>query len=246
MPFPPNFDRTWDISAPVDTSAANLLGQVIRNLKDDIMQRMSLLSGKLTNRPTPETVNAVWGGAGFGLIYFSTDTAQLFQWNGVAWVEITSVIATPHFALKNVVPVTSDTIGGGVLQTVTVAANTLAAGMVLFFDCCGTYIRQTVQQSFVVSLDTVVLAFDGPGTPVSGTTYSWGIRGIVLVTAAGVGGSVAPPFALSAFGSYASGCGYATTAQPIDTTVAHTLEVSVNNGVGDRATQNFLGLRTEQ
>lgn len=93
MPFPPAFDNIWDITQPPDTQAANLLGQDIRNLKDDIMQRMSLLSGTLANRPTPETVSAVWGGSGFGILYFSTDTQQTFQWTGVGgWVDVTGSV----------------------------------------------------------------------------------------------------------------------------------------------------------
>ncbi len=88
MAFPPNFDHAWDLTQPPDTQLANLLGQDIRNLKDDVMQRMSLLSGTLANRPTPEIVNAVWGGAGFGLLYFASDTGQVFQWNGAAWVDV--------------------------------------------------------------------------------------------------------------------------------------------------------------
>src|SRR6266849_5795840 len=90
MAFPPVFDNVWDITTPPDTQLANLLGQDLRNLKDDVMQRMSLLSGTLANRPTPESVNATWGGAGFGLLYFATDTNQIFQWNGAAWVDITT------------------------------------------------------------------------------------------------------------------------------------------------------------
>lgn len=93
MAFPPVFDNVWDITQPPDTQLANLLGQDLRSLKDDVMQRMSLLSGTLANRPTPEAVNATWGGAGFGLTYIATDTKQLFQWNGGAWVDISAVLA---------------------------------------------------------------------------------------------------------------------------------------------------------
>jgi len=56
---------------------------------------MSLLSGTFANRPTPEIVNATWGGAGYGLLYFSIDTKQVFQWNGVAWVDVTTSVGTP-------------------------------------------------------------------------------------------------------------------------------------------------------
>lgn len=89
MPYPPTPTNIWDITQPPDTQLANLLGQDIRNLKQDIMQRMSLLSGTLANRPTPETVNATWGGVGFGILFFTTDTNQIFQWNGAAWVDVT-------------------------------------------------------------------------------------------------------------------------------------------------------------
>jgi len=97
MPFPPNFTNAWDTTFPPDTQAANQLGLDLRNFRTDIMQRMSLLSGTFANRPTPETVNAVWGGAGFGLLYFSTDTAQIFQWSGVAWVDVTALLLGTSF-----------------------------------------------------------------------------------------------------------------------------------------------------
>jgi hypothetical protein len=92
LAFPPNFTNNWDITFPPDTQLANLLGQDLRNLRVDVMQRMSLLSGTLANRPTPEVVNATWGGAGFGLLYFATDTSQVFQWNGAAWVDVSLLI----------------------------------------------------------------------------------------------------------------------------------------------------------
>jgi hypothetical protein len=84
MAFPPNFDRVWDETFPPDTQAANLLGQDIRNFKIDIRERISLISGTLANRPTPD---ASWGGVGFGMLYFATDTSVIYQWNGAAWVQ---------------------------------------------------------------------------------------------------------------------------------------------------------------
>lgn len=92
MPFPPAFTDTWDITSPPDTQLLNQGALDFRNLKLDVMQRFSLLSGIFANRPTPETVNATWGGVGFGLLYFSTDTSQIFQWSGAgpAWVDISA------------------------------------------------------------------------------------------------------------------------------------------------------------
>lgn len=97
MPFPPTFTDAWDITQPPDTQLANLIGQDIRNLKLDIMQRMSLLSGVLANRPTPETVNATWGGSGFGLLYLATDVQTIYQWNGTSWVAVSFGLAPKIF-----------------------------------------------------------------------------------------------------------------------------------------------------
>ena len=97
MPFPPTFTNVWDTTFPPDTQAANLLGQDLRNFRTDVMQRMSLLSGTFANRPTPEIVNATWGGVGYGLLYFSTDTGQIFQWNGGAWVDISQNFESAFF-----------------------------------------------------------------------------------------------------------------------------------------------------
>src|SRR6266581_7027210 len=90
MAFPPFFDHAWDLTQPPDTQAANLLGLDIRNLKDDVMQRLSILSGTVANRPNLENTNgALWGGVGFGVLFFATDTSQVFQWNGNAWLDVT-------------------------------------------------------------------------------------------------------------------------------------------------------------
>src|SRR5437868_5156625 len=128
MAFPPNFTNVWDSTFPPDTQLANLLGQDIRNLKTDIMQRMSLLSGTFANRPTPEIVNAVWGGAGFGLLYFSTDTAQIFQWNGAAWVDITSTLLGAKVSVlfkDNAAHINTGNIAENTIYTIPIAANSL-------------------------------------------------------------------------------------------------------------------------
>ena len=90
MAFPPIFDNVWDLTQPPDTQLLNQGAADFRKFRDDVMQRMSLMAGILANRPTPETVNATWGGVGYGLLYFTTDTNQVFQWNGAAWVDITA------------------------------------------------------------------------------------------------------------------------------------------------------------
>lgn len=120
MGYPPVFTGVWDVTFPPDTQLANQLGADLRSLRVDVMQRMALLSGTFANRPTPETINATWGGAGFGLLYFSTDNNKIYQWSGSAWADITS------------------SVGGGSIQTVAdgsvgldIPANTLQVGDVL-------------------------------------------------------------------------------------------------------------------
>jgi len=116
MAFPPTYNEAWDITQPPDTQAANLLGSDIRNLKNDIMQRLSLLSGLFANRPTPEIVNATWGGAGYGLLYFATDTQQVFQWSGSAWVDVT--LGITGYRLFNAQGASAAIVGNGAVQTV--------------------------------------------------------------------------------------------------------------------------------
>jgi len=129
MPFPPTFTNVWDITQPFDTELANLLGQNIRDLKDDIMQRMSLLSGVLANRPTPETVDATWGGSGFGILFFATDTGQVFQWNGAAWVSIS--VASAKFSDLVVHTSINPTTGTIIGSSLTIPANTMQVGSII-------------------------------------------------------------------------------------------------------------------
>lgn len=76
------FDNTF----PPDTQAANQLGLDIRNFKLDIQERMALISGLFANRwnPGADVQPAKWT----GLLYFATDTNQLFQWTGAAWAQL--------------------------------------------------------------------------------------------------------------------------------------------------------------
>lgn len=84
------FTRPWDDTQPPDTQLANLLGQDIRFLKQDIMQRMGGFgAGLLADRPTPDS----GAGADFtGVMYWSTDTKQTFRWNGASWDDISNNI----------------------------------------------------------------------------------------------------------------------------------------------------------
>ena len=95
MGFPPVFSGAWDNTFPPDTQAANQLGADLRQLRIDTQQRLSLMAGTLANRPT--NMDAVFGGVGYGVLYFATDTNQIFQWTGgaPAWVDATSMFSAP-------------------------------------------------------------------------------------------------------------------------------------------------------
>jgi len=113
MPFPPTFDRAWDETFPPDTQLANLLGQDIRNFKTDIRERLSLISGTFVNRPS--NMDAIYGGSGFGILYFSTDTGQIFQWNGAAWVDVSASLSS---RLLNAQGPSAGIVGNGAFQNV--------------------------------------------------------------------------------------------------------------------------------
>ena len=130
MPFPPTFTNVYDTTFPPDTQAANLLGQDLRNFRTDVMQRMSLLSGTFANRPTPEIVNATWGGVCYGLLYFSTDTGQIFQWNGAAWVDISQNFRSAFFK-DNTTHVHTGTVTEDVVYTNVISGGQLGTNGVI-------------------------------------------------------------------------------------------------------------------
>lgn len=85
------YTNVWDVTAPLDTQAANQGAVDFRATKLDLMQRIaSFGAGILAARPTPEATGATadWT----GVMYWATDTGQTFRWNGTVWVDITSSI----------------------------------------------------------------------------------------------------------------------------------------------------------
>lgn len=97
------FAHVWDITQPPDTQPANLLGQDDRDIKQDTMERIAAISGLLADRPTWEVTSPSvnW----IGVLYFTTDTAQVFRWGGAAWVDVTGTVGSGSLP----------TIGGAIL-----------------------------------------------------------------------------------------------------------------------------------
>ena len=101
------YSNTWDETAPLDTSLANLIGQDIRTFKLDIRQRLAQISGPLSSRPTPDPPFV-------GITYLATDTYQMFQWNGTAWVDVTQALRGSTILFRDP---PSSFVGTGASQT---------------------------------------------------------------------------------------------------------------------------------
>jgi hypothetical protein len=117
------YTRTWDETFPPDTQNANLLGQDIRNFKDDIRERVaSFGAGLLANRPTPESV---FGSANVGVMYYATDVNALFQWNGSTWVQVRAFGSQQALFLNSSQTTVTNPGADTVIQGVTIPGNTL-------------------------------------------------------------------------------------------------------------------------
>jgi len=80
------YTRAWDEAFPPDTQAAKLLGQDIRQFKQDIRERVASFGADiLANRPTPEPSYV-------GVVFFATDQKKMYRWDGSNWIDITAQI----------------------------------------------------------------------------------------------------------------------------------------------------------
>lgn len=83
------FTRAWDEVFPPDTQNANLLGQDVRQFKQDIRERLAAFgAGVIASRETPE---AAFGDANKGVLYYATDENKLYRWNGSAWILVKDI-----------------------------------------------------------------------------------------------------------------------------------------------------------
>ena len=228
MAYPPSFDEAWDITTPADTQAANLLGQDIRDLKNDLMQRLSLLAGTFANRPTPETVNANWGGSGYGLLYFATDTKKVYQWSGSAWVDVTSSIGggsntTKDFTASDLVNTTVNTTINGV----TVPAGVITAGSV---------VEIISNVSILSGTNTTFKLTDNAGNNLVGATYLFGIQAAIVKSRIFVqsAGQILHASEIQVYGSSTNGVNIAAGVAVLDLVGSNSLTLLGNsNGGGE-------------
>jgi hypothetical protein len=173
------FTRPWDDTQPPDTQLANLLGQDIRFLKQDIMQRMGGFgAGLLVDRPTPETTS---GSVDFtGVMYWSTDTKQTFRWSGTAWVDITQNVGSGITDYDNYTSHLFVTAAPGVGHTVTIpiggVQDALLIGSFLEFESCFTVAAFTGTaplMSIDIGQTVMVASFQvGPGVHIIRATLA--------------------------------------------------------------------------
>lgn len=80
--------NVYDNTFPPNTQLASLGAADLQQVRLDVQERMALISGTLAGRwnPGTDTQPLKWT----GLLYFVTDTQQIFQWSGSAWVDVTS------------------------------------------------------------------------------------------------------------------------------------------------------------
>lgn len=128
------YTNVWTTAAPLDTQAANQGAVDFRATKLDVMQRIaSFGAGLLAARPTPEATSASadWT----GVMYWATDTQQVFRWNGASWDDISADIPNvnpPTVIFENLVPINVVDDGAAHVGVVIVLpANTLSIGSIV-------------------------------------------------------------------------------------------------------------------
>lgn len=177
------FSNFWDTTQPPDTQLANLLGQDIRSLKLDIQQRMGAQSGTLAARwnPALDTQPANWT----GVLYFTTDTSQVFQWSGAAWVDVTTLVigVRPLVILKDsslhvhTGDVTEDTIYTAVVTAGQLGTNGVIRGYISFGETARGVTAPTIRVRFGGQLIAVqVPTVAPPNTNI--LTFEMGNRGV--------------------------------------------------------------------
>ena len=85
------FTNQWDVNFPADTQLANLIGSNLRQLRLDIQQRMSAISGNSNAGTTfPAFISDTQPGNWNGILFFDTVSGKIYQFNGAQWTDISA------------------------------------------------------------------------------------------------------------------------------------------------------------
>lgn len=82
------FTNIYDDTFPADTELANLIGSNLRQVRLDVQQRMAAISGLDASKPNfaGDAQPANWN----GILFFATDTGQVYQFNNPSWTNVTA------------------------------------------------------------------------------------------------------------------------------------------------------------
>jgi hypothetical protein len=144
------FTNIYDNSFPPDTQLANLLGLDLRNLRLDVQERMGAISGLDASKPPfgTDAQPTKWN----GVLFFATDTGNIYQWNNPAWTNVTSNFTTKSAALKAVNQVVhTGTTTLDTIYTLTVPANVIGVT---------GRVRMTLQfNEILTTTDSMIISF---------------------------------------------------------------------------------------
>lgn len=116
------FTNLWDQTFPADTQLANLLGADCRQLRVDTQQRMAAISGLDAVKPNfaADAQPASWN----GILFFATDTGQIYQFNNPAWTNVTAdFFSSTPTSVRNLTPATVVAPGLALTAGMTLAVN---------------------------------------------------------------------------------------------------------------------------
>jgi len=206
------FVRPWDDTFPPDTQLANLLGQDIREFKEDVAERITQFStGLLADRPTPE---AVFGIANVGVQYFAHDVGVLYKWDGLSWIAVkyngtfseptvATVVAPVIETAANTVIVPVGAIATGCQIDIITAAEALdpAATItlrlyiqslipIISLSWVGTGGHGIIQASFILSSDSKITGIFYSGVAAVGNIQTMPAQAFDPTSAAAIGSTV--------------------------------------------------------
>jgi hypothetical protein len=234
------FTDVFDVTQPPDTQPANQLGLDIRTFKLDIQQRVAAMSGVSTALPAfgADAQPANWTGT----LFFATDNGHIYQWNGAAWVDVTTSFLpsiTRRFLNPNPQTFINPSVGGTGL-TLVIPTGSLQVGSIL----------EIWSRTFCAEVSGAYGCFlsitDGRGVtanlPVFNASAATGVlNGAVLFMGAVGAGSTQLGFSDTEFDDVPQTRQYITPS--FDPSTQLTIGLNYQAAAGTTYTQNFLAAR---
>lgn len=84
------FTQTWDETVPSNTIVASTYDDALHDFARDARER--IIAGAAGPIASRIDFDGVFGASTTGVLYFSTDEAKLYRWNGTVWVDVTLLL----------------------------------------------------------------------------------------------------------------------------------------------------------